>query len=178
MDYFYHGTGEYVETALDTMIMIIQSGGIKSKNKQKSNRHTLFNGDDYISVARWSGMENPDVPEMLRSSFYGWIFGCPTFIISPDIEAIHAGPYNGYSYDPSKERVSQFVDEWHVKDEIPLDKVVGIALPFIWGKDNPLALSKIRRILEYAKVYGWKVFNSDMELIQRIENDETYLKGK
>lgn len=178
MDYFYHGTGDYVETALDKMIKIIESGGIKSKNKQKSNNYTMFNGDDHVSVARWEGKNNPDFSDMLQSSFYGWIFGCPTFIISPDIEAIHAKQVKGYFYDSNRERVSQFIDEWHVRDEIPLDKIVGIAIPFSWSKNNRAAARKIGRILEYAKKYNWKVFNSDLELIQRVSNDDCIVRNE
>jgi len=175
MDYYYHGTGEYVKTALDTMIKIIETGGIKSKNKRNDNRNTLFNGDDYISVAKWDGGKvERDVPEMLESSFYGWIFGCPTFIISPDIAAIKTEAYNEYQYDSSKERVSQFKDEYHVKDEITLDKIVGIAIPFDWAKEDKLTLRKIAKILSYAQKYGWKVFNSDMYLVERVNKDETY----
>ena len=172
MDYFYHGTGDYVGTALDTMIKIIESGGIKSKNKQRSNHYTMYNGDDHISVAKWSGQENRNFSDMLQSSFYGWIFGCPTFIISPDIEAIHAKQVKGYFYDFNRERLSEFIDEWHVKDEIPLDKIVGIALPFNWSVNNPIAMRKIGKILEYAKAYNWKVFNSDIELVHSVENDD------
>ena len=65
------------------------------------------------------------------SSFYGWIFNMPCFIIDDNIEAIHAKKVeHGYNLDHNKERVSEFVDEWHVKDIIPLDKIKGIALPF------------------------------------------------
>ena len=177
MNYFFHGTGEFLESALDTMITIIKTGGIKSKNKRKSNDLTLFNGDDYISVAKYEEGFDYENQGIFMSSFYGWIYGAPTFIISPEIEAIHAKLYRGGRYDSSKERVSQFVDEWHVADEIPLDKVVGIALPFQFVDDNPFVLTMMRKILEYAKVYGWKVYNSDINLLKSIENDETYDKS-
>ena len=179
MDYYYHGTGVYVKTALDVMIEIIESGGIKSKNKRKDNKETLFNGDDYISVAKWDGGEvERDVFEMFESTFYGWIFGCPTFIISPDIETVKTDAYNGYTYDASRDRVSKFRDEYHVKDEIPLDKIVGIAIPFYWVKKDKSVLQKIAKILNYAQMYGWKVFNSDMYLVERVNKDDTYVKFK
>ena len=179
MEYFFHGTGEYLEDALTKMIEIIKSGGIKSKNKRQATQRTLYNGDDFISVSRRDEEFDYENGSMLDTSFSGWIYGTPVFIISPDIEAVHAKKVPlDYKYDPSKERVSQFVDEWHVADEIPLDKIVGIALPFQYVDQNPLLLSMIRTILEYAKVYGWKVYNSDEKLLQRIEKDEVYNMAK
>ncbi len=174
MNYFFHGTGDNLEVALDIMIRIIKTGAIQSKNKRKSKDLTLFNGDDYISVARWEEGFDYENLGMIMSSLYGWVYGCPTFIISPDIEAVHTSLYRGGFYDPKKDRVSQFVDEWHVKDEIPIDKVVGIAIPFDFLGKNPFALSLTKKILEYARAYEWKVYNSDINLIKSIENDETY----
>ena len=130
MGYFYHGTGDSDE-ALDIMLQIIESGGIKSKNKRNECYYTLFNGDDYISVAKWCYGDRPGYYATLESSFYGWIFNMPCFIIDDNFEAINAKKVeHGYNLDHNKERVSEFVDEWHVKDIIPLDKIKGIALPF------------------------------------------------
>ena len=125
MEYYYHGT-----ESLDQMIEIIESGGIKSKNKRNANYDTLYNGDDYISLGKWDNNKKADFTNMYDSCFYGWIFWRPTFIINPDIDALHALPRIG-EFDPNVDRVSPFQDEYHVKDEIELDKIVGIALPFI-----------------------------------------------
>lgn len=179
MNYYYHGVGEFLEYALRTMLEIIESGGIMSKNMRKTNDLTLYNGDDYISVAKWEEGFDYDKYGHLVSAFYGWIYNLPVFIISPDIEAIHAKMVPiGRSYDSSKERVSQFVDEWHVRDIIPLDKIVGIALPFDEKIEDPFALGYMRKIIEYAKFYGWKVYNSNMDLVKSVENDETYDKTR
>ena len=172
MEYFFHGTGEGDE-ALNTMIEIIESGGIKSKNKRHEDYYTLFNGDDYVSVAKWCYEEMPGYFAGLESSFYGWIFNMPCFIIDGDIEAIHATRVERpYSFDHNKDRVSQFIDEWHVKDEIPLDKIVGIALPFSWIRKSRTSLLKMLNILQYAKDFNWQVYNSDMNLIESVTNEE------
>ncbi len=172
MEYFFHGTGNG-EEALNKMLQIIESGGIKSKNMRNEDYDTLFNGDDYVSVARWCYDVMPGYNAGLESSFYGWIFNMPCFIIDGDIEAIHATRVERpYSFDHNKDRVSQFIDEWHVKDEIPLDKIVGIALPFSWIKQSKRSLLKILEILKHAKDNNWQVYNSDMSLIESIANEE------
>ena len=177
MDYFFHGTGEG-EDALDVMLQIIRSGGIKSKNKRNEDYDTLFNGDDYISVAKWCYEEMPGYFAGLESSFYGWIFNLPCFIIDGSIEAIHATRIERpYSYDHNKDRVSQFIDEWHVKDEITLDKIVGIALPFAWIKKSKHSLMQVLEILKYAKSFNWQVYNSDMSLVESVSKEE-FVYGK
>ena len=176
MGYYYHGTGE-TEEALDTMIKIIESGGIKSKNKRNEDYYTLFNGDDYISVAKWCYGDAPGYDATLESSFYGWIFNMPCFIIDDSIEAIHARKVERpYSFDHNIDRVTQFIDEWHVRDEIPLDKIVGIALPFPWIKESKFRLEKALKILKYASFYGWQVFNSDMDLVTKVEREQPAIK--
>jgi hypothetical protein len=172
MEYFFHGTGEDC-SALEIMIDIIESGGIKSKNKRNEHYFTLFNGDDYVSVTRWV-YDNPShLSADMDSSFYGWIFNMPCFIIASDIDAIHAKKIRvGEAYDYNKDRVSVFIDEWHVKDEIPLDKIVGVALPFSWLRKSKEVLVNILQILKYAKQYNWQVYDSNMNLIEKVESEE------
>ncbi len=177
MEYYYHGTNQIYNKGLDIMIDIIESGGIKSNNKRSGHSIGLYNGDDYISVGKWNKEENIDFSRFNESCFYGWIFWCPTFIIDPSINAIHAeriiGPVN-----PNKGRYSCFIDEYHVKDEIELDKVRGIALPFSLIMDNKDYLLKTLKILQYAKLYKWDVYESDMFLLNRVDKQETYYDTK
>ena len=172
MDYYYHGTNQVFNNGLDIMIDIIESGGIKSNNKRLSNSFGLYNGDDYISVGKWDREENITFNRFDESCFYGWIFWCPTFIIDSNIDAIHAMRING-PVDSTKGRFSRFIDEYHVKDEIELDKVRGIALPFSLIKGNKEYLMKTLKILKYAKLYKWNVYESDLFLIDRIDKQET-----
>jgi len=170
VDFFYHATGE-TEENYDIMLKIIEDGAIKSRRMQKlelSNRG--FNGDDYISVAAWNNEVDlchaDDVPYLFESSFPGFVFGMPCFIILGDIPAIKCEKRLGVSCDPSKERISQYNDEWHVKDQISLDKVVGIALPEYERTEEEE--KKVQQILEYAKVYNWEVFTSNSKLIEEV----------
>lgn len=173
MEYYYHGTNQVYNKGLDIMIDIIESGGIKSSNKRLAHSTGLYNGADYISVGKWNRDENVDFSRFNESCFYGWIFWCPTFIIDSSINAIHAKKING-PVTPSTGRYSCFVDEYHVKDEIELDKVRGIALPFSLMIGNKDCLLKALKILQYAKLFGWNVYESDMFLVDRVDKQETY----
>lgn len=164
---FFHGTGDS-DYAFDNMIKIIETGGIKSLNKQNSSMRGLVNGEDYISVCAWDDDIDCSV-ESMASSFNGWIFGCPCFVISPDIEAIKCGRYHD-NYDSNKERVSQFMDEWHVKDFIPLDKIIGIALPFKDEEFIERNKDKVDKIMKYASEYEFQIFESDESLISNTRN--------
>ena len=173
MDYYYHGTNQIFNKGLDIMIDIIESGGIKSKNRRFGDLSGLYNGDDYISVGKWNREENIGFDRFDESCFYGWIFWCPTFIIDPDIDAIHAEKINGL-VEPNKGRYSSFIDEYHVKDEIELDKIRAIALPFFLIKGSEDYLIKTLKILQYAKIYKWNVYESDSFLIDRVAKQEVY----
>ena len=161
MEYYFHGTDQLYSDGLDKMIKIIESGGIKSMNERGENTPGLYNGDDYISVGKW----DKDISNDSNSCFYGWIFWCPTFIIDSNINAIHADNRDG---------LSCFVDEYHVKDKIGLDKIRGIALPFTLIERNKEYLLKTLKLLKYAQEYKWNVYESDMFLIDRINKEEVF----
>lgn len=166
VDFFYHATGDD-EESLNKMLNIIKTGSIKSLRKQNLTGG-LFNGDDYISVAAWEPDMNIDSPDLFfSSSFGGFIFGLPCFILSSDIPAIKCEVWKRGAYDSKRKRVSQYVDEWHVKDEIPLDKVVGIALPkeeFLSSEEMEL----VKQILNFAQICNWEVFVSDTNLVNAV----------
>lgn len=167
VDYFYHATGDRDDN-LKVMLNILRSGGIKSLRLQgKTNYNTNFNGDDYVSLGAWNNeieMNSPDY--FFKSCFFGFITNLPCFIISPNINAIKCDEYHG-TYDPDNERVSQYIDEWHTKDEITLDKIVGIAIPEYAYKDSK-NLKVIKEILTFAELYNWEVFKSDENLVTEV----------
>ncbi len=171
MEYYFHGTDQLYSGGLDIMIEIIESGGIKSKNQRGDTIPGKYNGGDYISLGKWDD-ENSSA-NSYESCFCGWIFGCPTFIIGSDIDAIHAERIRG-EFDSNKERVSCFIDEYHVKDIIELDKIRGVALPFFLMKNDKDYLLKTLKILQYAKLYKWDVYESDIYLIDRIKKEDVF----
>lgn len=170
--YFFHSTGEYWNYSIDTMIKIIETGGIKSRNQREEEIKGphMFNGLDHISVCRY------DLGDRDCSPAYSWfVQSTPFFIIDGDISAIKCGLYTGGGYDPSVDRVSQFPDEWHVRDIIPLDKIVGISLPiYELLKEDKEMLKKIKKILLYAKAYGWKLYDSlSKDVIEEIKEGQS-----
>lgn len=180
---FYHGTGDYLDLALTNMLSIIETGFIKSKNKQNELKTSfaergLYNGGDYISLCAWDESVDHRI-ESFDSAFNGWIYGCPFFILSNDINAVHCKKIKlGTTYDPTIERVSQFSDEWHVKDVIPITKVLGIALPLDVinadlekGLIEPEMFEKVKKIIELAEKNSWFILERCDELaVESIEN--------
>lgn len=168
VDYFYHATGDD-ENNLKKMLNIIKTGYITSKRKQGILDNDYgFNGLDYISVAAWDDSINiNDKNFFLDSSFGGFIFGLPCFILSNDIPAIKCGSIPADGSNALVDRVSQYVDEWHVKDEISIEKVVGIALPdfdnYSW-EDNLIK----EKIIEYANSFNWEIFISNEHLVESV----------
>ena len=165
VDFFYHATGDD-EEALKRMVSIIKDGAIYSRRLQNLDGG-MFNGEDYISVAAWDDSVEPNSSDyFMRSSFPGFIMGLPCFILSSDLPAIKCEVRHD-SYDATVERCSQYVDEWHVKDQIPISKVVGVALPVEDGffEDESEC---IREILYYANANNWEVFTSDRDLVNNV----------
>lgn len=159
VDYFYHGTGEYPVEALKTMQSIISSGAIKCRRSLGNfDGPTSWNGYDYVSVCAYD-----ETLDIMNSSFGGWIKYCPCFILSGDIDAKkceHTSVFTdagGYS---------QYEDEWHVKGDIPIDKVVGIALPEIIYSDEEKEL--VDSITEAANEFGWEIFYSNDTLVDDV----------
>ena len=163
---FFHGTGDDYYS-LERMLKIIESGGIKSLNKRGVKDIGLFNGRNYISVCSWDDDISHDITDN-KSAFNGWIFNCPCFIIE-GIDAIKCEPYH-LNYDSESERVSQFEDEWHVKDYIPLDKIIGIGLPLTNERFISQNKEVLDKIMEYAGNYNWIILESDESLIENINN--------
>lgn len=174
VDYFYHATGDD-ENNLKKMLNIIKSGHIFSKRKQGIIDNDLgFNGLDYISIAAWDDSINiNDRTFFLDSSFGGFIFGLPCFILSNDIPAIMCGSIPADGSNSLVDRVSQYIDEWHVKDEILIEKVVGIALPDFskYSIEDKLIIDEI---LRYANKYNWEIFVSNEKLVELVREKFSY----
>ena len=185
---FYHGTDEDFELGLSNMLKILETGFIRSRNKLRKFQNVelgnaMFNGEDYISVCAWDESVNHE-PYSLETSFNGWVCGCPFFVISNDIAAIHCElfDYKGH-YDAAVERVSQFKDEWHVKDEISIENILGIALPIATIKSDIESgflgqeyVEILNKIIIFAREHNWFIFEqSSPEVITTIEEYMTNL---
>lgn len=103
----------------------------------------------------------------------GWINNCMVFVISDDIQATYIPPDTELEGFGLK---TNLVDEWRCLENIPLDKIIGVALPLnsiqnILKGENLLAdENEIRElkqaITELKKIcdkYGVKTFNSEIK---------------
>lgn len=138
--FFLHGTDD-----IKTMIDIIRTNGIKSRRLQKNFRPGYFNTQDYISVCK---KERDDlIFEHKISAFETFIKDEFCFIITDEINAIKTKFLNPREFSTeekmlkyvkkhNKTRYSDMYDEWQVKDEIPLNKIVGIGLPFSYIEER------------------------------------------
>jgi len=142
--YFYHGTD------LDNLISILQTKEIKCRRlireqNIKTSRKLYdttygYNGLEYISICKpniYSCKCNSAFKIFIKDSFCA--------IIDDDVDAIkvvdckneeekekYADDYKMFLQDVNKSniRFSDLKDEWQVKTCIPIDKIVGIAIPF------------------------------------------------
>ena len=89
------------------------------------------------------------------------------FIIKDDIDAIKCDLRDG-DYDAKVDRVSQFKDEWHVRDCIPISEVIGIFLPL----NNKIYMShnreRIELLVKYAEEFEWDIFDSGIDLCKNV----------
>lgn len=187
---FYHGTGEYLDSAISNMHAILETGFIRSKNNLEEFQGIdlgpgLFNGRNYISLTAWDESVNHDV-ESFDSAFNGWIFGCPFLVISNDIDAVHCKRIaSGQGYNSKIDRVSQFLDEWHVEGEISIDHVLGIALPMdAINEDIKLGfieaetVTKLERIIQIAKERNWFILEQSDELAVQMAEERVVSMNK
>lgn len=170
--YYYHGVSDLMdEVSIDIMINIISSGGLKTRNSVREL------GDDYNHVCLYKKNDEYDYEDNLKSARSGWIDHCFFFIISPDI----------LTYKSSYGTDTNLVDEWRSIGDIPLDKIVGIAIPFDGIADFKEKFpnlydsfdEKLSRLISIAEANGWIIENSDEEdLCDRLDMELNGMKKK
>lgn len=169
--YFYHGfdPGYIDKESVEHMLRIINSGGIKTRKELGGHQDEGFN---HVCLYRKNDNYDYTSDDMfLKSARAGWINNCMVFVISDDIDAKYLPP------DTEVEGMglpTNLVDEWRYFDDIPLNKIVGLALPLdsfktaLDGKDPILTSEEIEELREALKELkqvcdklGLKVFNSE-----------------
>ena len=172
---FYHGIKSYYDPneSISIMLQIISSGGIKCRRLQGVTSKLGFNGDDYISVCEEkSDYEYRKYP---NNVFFRYIYYGFCFILSDNIPVILVQYINSDDFDSYTEiieymghypgvRFSDLFDEWQVKDEIPLDYIVGLGLPLqslskIYNLDDKM-MKEIERLYMLARTFGWDIIDS------------------
>lgn len=114
---------------------IILSGGLYSKRKlgRKGNKNLSLNGKDFISLSKRIDIkEGTSISDYSYSYYIDWHFG---YVIE-GVDAIKTRyiksyqPFHTFLKNlPVNRRYSLFYDEYQVKNEIPLEKIVGIKIP-------------------------------------------------
>lgn len=154
--YFYHGIGEK-ENFIDNFLRVLVTESIKSK--RLLNRPSGgCNGLDYVSICKkypehfyqdevWYTFYKKEE----LSGFYGYVFNHFCFIISDSVSAIKVGISDELTNDLDKPldlKSSDMFDEWQVKDQIPLSKVIGVGIPLKWLEENKDIISSV----DYQKI--------------------------
>ena len=170
---FYYGFEpvDYLSEEVRHMIDIINSGGIKLRSESRGIDGNMLN---HICLYRKNMDFDYSSPDFLtKSARAGWIDNCMVFVISDDIQATYIPPNTELEGFGLK---TNLVDEWRCLENIPLDKIIGIALPLnsiqitLEGKDPLADENEIRKlkeaITELKKIcdqYGLKTFNSEIK---------------
>lgn len=168
--YFYHGIGEDI-SCLFKMLEIINSGGLKVRSKDEKYNHVcLYKKNEEYDYNKEE--------KLLSSARGGWIDNCWFFIISPDVTAKKVKVSNKTGFDELGNPTSNLVDEWRSEGDIPLDKIVGIGIPFDYIAQEEKEFDFVedmdfhehsfkeyyqllKLLLEYANNSNWIVVNSE-----------------
>ncbi len=181
----------YHRVTADKIDRIILAGGIYArrylKSEIKKERGTSWNGDYYISLAKYQ----KGVDLSYDSCYRNFIQGQYAFVIQ-DIDAIPTRHVDSYfqlyqklANLPIKRRYSHYIDEYQVKGKISLSHVVGIKIPsknLVYSYLCPSYIDSNRGIdyfLEKMESVGGKFPFIDVEeekIIEK-ENIKEYIKG-
>lgn len=168
--YYYHGIELMLDdeaTSLEIMINIIKSGAIKTwtdlnkRNNEGMNHICLYRKNEEFDYEH-----REPFPIGPMSALDGWINNGIVFVILPEINAYKPIVNKNYS---RSQNGTNIIDEWRTNENIPLEKIVGIALPLksieemISDKQEYSQnwYTKLNQILSIAKEYGWFVANSE-----------------
>ena len=184
---FYHGMKPRRTTLcrVNTMLEIIETGGLKSNRILGNQLVQGYNGLDYVSVCAkekfYKYINNN------YSAFNIYIKSNFCFIISGEVPAIKTvyidydrfdnyADYKRYLERFPGKQVSDLFDEWQVKDEIPLNYVLGLGIPLKqimrYPGDNNEVLRVIERLRYFAELYNWDVVDSSISSFYCYEKDK------
>ncbi len=181
-DWFYHRLKE------EDFDKIILSGGLYSKRKlgKKENKNLSSNGRDFISLSKRIAIkEGTHISDYSYPYYIDWHFG---YVIE-GVDAIKTRYIKSYQplhtflkKLPINRRYSFFYDEYQVRDEIPLEKIVGIKIPNLSSDFLDLIHSEetLEYLLEKMELTGYSFSFIDIENKKRIEPNKIkqYMKRR
>ncbi len=186
--YFYHGTDinsfmKILDTGEIKCRKLIDREGIKIHRTLEVTLGVGYNGTEYISLCRL----NQDSYQG-DSAYQIFVRNSYCFIISDDIPAIKPLDISSqeirkqYSEelllfvknrDKSEVRFTNMKDEWQIKMRIPLQYIVGIAIPIRRLKYYPHHFYDIQRAIALAEMYHLDVVDSSaFNFIEKYESSE------
>ena len=181
--YYYYGC------RTDDMIEIIKTGEIKSQRKLGLTYGRGFNRLDYISVCnKCSDKEYEKYKKRLKyyvDAYSMFIEDRFCFIISDEITAIKTEYLEHYSFsryqlnkyidEHPETRYSDMIDEYQVKDSIPLKYIIGIGIPFNALLEGYI-IDDLKVIMEITKSLNLDIINTnEVNFIEEYENKKRVL---
>ncbi len=176
-NWFYHRLNE------EDFGKIILSGGLKSARMQ-GVRNGFWNGYDFISLAkkidRIGNFTSPDYS-------YGCLIASSYAYVIKDIKAVKARyikNHHKFCYSlsnlPIPIRFSYWLDEYQARDEIPLEKIIGIKIPYLQSDSIESDKMILSHLLEKMDLLGCAFPFIDVEHKKRIEPNriEQYIKRR
>lgn len=177
--YYYHGLeGDFVE-CLNGMLLIINSGELKTRNMDMDKNDSEYDRYNHVCLYRKNEEFDYDagLEAFCKSARAGWIDHCWFFIVSPDVSAKNVAQSSKVGFDEFGNPLTNLVDEWRSDGSIPLDKIVGIGIPFdniekeakrfgcFYGSDVVYSIDEyyqlLNSLIELANSFHWIIANSD-----------------
>ncbi len=176
-DWFYHKLKE------ENFDGVILSGGLKSA-RMRGVRKDLWNGYDFISLAkkmdRIGDFTSPDYSYgCLISDSYAYVIENIKAVKTRYIKNHHEFCYS-LSKLPIPIRFSYWLDEYQVRDEIPLEKIIGIKIPYLQRDSIESDKMILSHLLEKMDMLDYSCPFIDLENKKRIEPNriEQYIKRR
>lgn len=147
--YYYHGVVNGLVN--DKVVKIFESGEIASAARLGGSKRIGFNENDFISVCVNLGDEVYD--KHSNNAFRKYILNHFCFVIDenvvaekteyiPDAEKMSAFLLHNLKMSNPDKRFSDIIDEYQIRDYVPLEKVVAFGIPYnLEEKDGFIKLS-------------------------------------
>ncbi len=185
--YYYYGfRGTNLTKICSQLLEIISSEAIKPKRSLGFTVANGYNGLDYVSICqkKTDGEYQRRIQEGYLSAYSWYIHNHFCFIISENVKAITPELVSVFHFQSIQdfvqhcfhdldERYSDMFDEYQVKGEIPLSKIVGIGIPTteIETRQEEEIQDSLMQLLNAAQEKEWDVVDtSDFHFVDQYES--------
>ncbi len=183
--YFYHGIVTFLPC--ESILEIVKSGAILSHRKVGYPYPGGFNQWDYISLCKKETDEKYSSLEDQSEAFTKYIQNQYCLIIDDSIPAfqptlVHTSSFqtnevvDKYYQSHPNEPITDMIDEWQVRDEIPLSKVVGLGIPVRTlqkGAAFNAYREKVKKLYRIATSFHWDIVDtSSFSFVEEYEREK------